>query len=296
MGNKIAYLGKPGSFSHLAAKRYTDKNQLELELVSTPSFDDLVKVVLDENELGIMPIINSSGGIVPALDLIIDNELRIIGEDYIPIVHNLIGWVDQANLNEVVVHSHPQALIQCKDFISKNGLIPEKSSDTASAVQQIAELSDNEKYKHVAIGREDAACLYNVPIIQESIQDNSTNTTRFLIVRHPMDASLFDHDPHPGGNLKVTISYEVRTYRLLNVLQIIKDTGYRLYTIHTRCRTPDEGSDRVFKQIFYSDMATGGVHTSVANLKDMIEASVKDCKVQILGVYESVPVIPKDLL
>jgi prephenate dehydratase len=286
---KIAYLGKPGSFSSLAAEGYTAKNGLDLEPVPASTFENLIEKVLKETTLGIVPVDNSCAGIVPALDLILKNSIRIVGEHYLPVRHNLIGWKKEGiDLNGKAVYSHPQALSQCSRFIGEKGLVAKQFSDTAAAVRYVSELKDDERYGAFAIGGEDAAALYGISVLEKNIQTNKRNTTRFLVIRPSEKESFFEEMPLNEGNLKVTVSYEVLPRHLWKVLGKFHEFGYDTQTFHSRPTEEKEGSDRVFNTIFYSDMmASRKVKRPFSSLKKDIESSVKDCRVNLMGIYHA---------
>ena len=165
--NKIAIQGVEGSFHDVVAKSYFNKN-INIHCCST--FDELVDSILKKHSYqGVMAIENSiAGSIIPNYALIDQNNLQIVGEYYYQIQHSLLALPGQ-NIEEIFeVHSHPMALLQCKDFFSRYPHIKlVESDDTADSAREIY---DKTIYKRAAIASNVAADLYNLNILEESIQ------------------------------------------------------------------------------------------------------------------------------
>ena len=115
---KVAIQGKKGSFHHIVAKRYFGN---QLSLVTCETFDTSVKELLRNGaDLAVMAIENSiAGSIIPNYALIDQNDLKIVGEYGLNINHNLMVLPGQIIDNIKEVHSHPMAILQCKNFFQK---------------------------------------------------------------------------------------------------------------------------------------------------------------------------------
>ena len=180
MGLKIAIQGIKGSNHHQVAREYFGD---DTELVECMSFDYLVDRLLDGTaDEGVMAIENSiAGSIIPNYNLIYHNKLRVIGEHYLNINHNLMVLKGQQIQNVEEVHSHPMALLQCKEFLRKHPHIKiVEDADTAETAKRI----QDEKLEHIAaIAPEVAAELYGLDIVAPNVQTIQNNATRFIIVK-----------------------------------------------------------------------------------------------------------------
>lgn len=177
---KVAIQGIKGSNHHQVANDFFGD---AIELVECLSFDKLIEHLIDgTTDKGVMAIENSiAGSIIPNYNLIYHNNIHIIGEHYLSIHHNLMvkRGVKIENLKEV--HSHPMALLQCKEFFKKHPNIKlVESVDTAETAQRIQE---NDLETIGAIAPKVAAELYGLEIIAPEIQTIKNNATRFIILK-----------------------------------------------------------------------------------------------------------------
>jgi prephenate dehydratase len=216
MPHTIVYQGVPGAFSHLAASAYFGPDNT---FIGVQTFHSLFsKTQTTDADYGMVPVENSlAGSVVENYDLLYKHEVMAVGEYYQKIEHHLLGIavepVDQkgrvADLKEVL--SHPKALEQCVHFFIENPHLKKVAyTDTAEAAWHVSERKD---FSIAAIASSKAAELYGLAIIQDNIQDNPHNWTRFLIVtgrHHEQDilehrkihkCSLMFMLPHTPGSL-----------------------------------------------------------------------------------------------
>lgn len=172
---KMAYLGPKFTNSHEAAIAVGNGKKLiylsQYELVRA-----LDNYIADQV---ILPIYNSSEGQVQwSLDALLNNGKHSVTQEVVrQISHCLIGWGVNKQIRKVI--SHPQALGQCREFLSKMKLVStEIAESTASAVEMVSQMRDP---TIAAIGNDLAASHYEVPIIARKIS-NSKNCTRFLVI------------------------------------------------------------------------------------------------------------------
>ncbi len=180
MALKIAIQGIKGSNHHQVAKEHFGD---AIDLVECLSFDDLVDHLLNGTaDKGIMAIENSiAGSIIPNYALVFHNNLHIIGEHYLSIHHNLMLLKGQSIEDVKEVHSHPMALLQCKEFLRNYPQIKlVEDVDTAEPAKRIQE---NQLKQIAAIAPKVAAKLYHLDIIASEIQTIKNNSTRFIIVK-----------------------------------------------------------------------------------------------------------------
>ncbi len=177
MTSKIAYQGEPGANSHIACVEAFPGH----EPLPCGTFEDAFQAVTDgEAALAMIPIENSVAGRVADIHhLLPGSSLHIVGEYFLPVHHQLMV-VPGASLSGVrSVHSHVQALGQCRKVIRKLGLKPVVAADTAGAARELSETGDTSR---AAIASRLAAEIYGLDLIREDIEDESHNTTRFVVL------------------------------------------------------------------------------------------------------------------
>ena len=177
---KVSIQGKLGSFHHIVAKRYFGDH---LSLVTCNTFDSSVGAVMEDYaDLAVMAIENSiAGSIIPNYALIDQNDLKIIGEYGLSIHHNFMALPDQKIEDIKEVHSHPMALLQCKNFFQNYpNIVLIESEDTAEEAYRI---SKDQIMGVGAIASSEAANMHNLNIMASSIQTIKNNITRFVIVQ-----------------------------------------------------------------------------------------------------------------
>lgn len=180
MALKIAIQGIKGSNHHQVANEFFGE---EVELVECLSFDELIhQLMTGYADKAVMAIENSiAGSIIPNYALVYNNDLHIIGEHYLNIHHHLMALKGQKIEDIQEVHSHPMALLQCKDFLKAYSHIKlVESVDTAETAQRIEK--DNLK-GIAAIAPKVASELYNLEVLASEIQTISNNATRFIILK-----------------------------------------------------------------------------------------------------------------
>ena len=175
---KVAYLGPEGTYSESALRNkfgssVDTKTEPSIKLV----FEEVKKGLCD---FGIVPIENSSEGSVNlTLDCLMDFDLTICGEIELRIEHNLIGYNKPMPKEGIEIHAHEQSLAQCKDWLSsycpQAKLVP-VSSNSQAAINA----SENEGV--LAIGGIEAAQKYDLDVLDNNIEDSSSNTTRFIVI------------------------------------------------------------------------------------------------------------------
>lgn len=180
MALKIAIQGIKGSNHHQVANEFFGE---DVELVECLSFDELIhQLMTGYADKAVMAIENSiAGSIIPNYALVYNNDLHIIGEHYLNIHHHLMALKGQKIEDIKEVHSHPMALLQCKEFLKAYSHIKlVESVDTAETAQRIEK--DN-LTGIAAIAPKVASELYNLEVVASEIQTISNNATRFIILK-----------------------------------------------------------------------------------------------------------------
>ena len=176
---RVAFQGERGAFSEEAAMKLLGN---EIELVPRKTFADLFSS-LDKRiaDYVLAPVENTIAGVVqPSVDLLRSSSLEVLDEVVIKIEQHLIGCAG-ANFDAIeTVQSHPVALAQCSRFFETNPqLKPLIADDTAGSVAEVVRIRDP---KRAAIAGQRAAELYGGSIIRKSIQDQTENYTRFVLL------------------------------------------------------------------------------------------------------------------
>jgi chorismate mutase / prephenate dehydratase len=176
-GVSVAYLGPPATYTHQAAIQQFGQMAELRPAATTDSIFELVES--EQCEFGVVPIENSSEGVVShTLDLFVDSPLTIAAEVHVPIHHDLLS--QSGDLRAVrTVHSHPQALGQCRAWLEQN--LPNVPQQTAHSTALAAELASRNG-EIAAIASPIAAELYGLRVIHSGIEDRADNTTRFLVI------------------------------------------------------------------------------------------------------------------
>ncbi len=177
MKPKIAYQGEPGANSHIACL----EAKPDYEPLPCHTFEDAFQAVKDgKADLAMIAIENTTAGRVADVHhLLPDSGLSIVGEHFLRIEFHLL-LVPGAKLGDIkTVHSHVHALGQCRKVIKANKLKPIVAADTAGAARELSESKDKTS---AAIATKLAAEIYGLEVALQNIEDETHNTTRFVIL------------------------------------------------------------------------------------------------------------------
>ena len=177
MAKIIAFQGAIGAYSDLACREvFPGAKTLPCENF----YKAFLAVQNEEADLAMIPVDNTLAGRVADVHRLLPaSKLHIIGETLQPIRHALLGIKGAKIENLTDVHSHIHALPQCQKIINELELTQHVRADTAGAAKDVAEMND---LTQAAISSTLAAEIYDLEILKENIQDESHNTTRFLIL------------------------------------------------------------------------------------------------------------------
>lgn len=267
---KIAIQGILGSNHHIVANAYFEE---ENELLLCHSFESVVQNLLsDKADMGVMAIENSlAGSIIPNYALLYDHNLKVIGEYYQEISHNLMAKEGQSIQDIIEVHSHPMALLQCTNFFKKYPKIKlVEAADTAIVAQQIRE---NNELGMAAIAPGLAAKLYELETLATDIQNLKTNSTRFLIVTK--EQGKLDRENSNKASLRFLTEHKRGS--LAAILNMMSDCRLNLTKIQSLpvIETP-------WKYAFFVDV-TFDDYAYFQKALALIELMAEDA--QVLGVY-----------
>ena len=194
---RVAFQGESGAYSEQAVFEYFG----EVEPVPCESFDAMFdSVASGKCDAALAPIENSlAGSIHQNYDLLLRHSLHITGEYFLRVRHCLIAndGVKKEEIKKAI--SHPQALGQCAGYLRSRGIKAEQVYDTAGSVKMLKESGARDT---AAIASKRAAKLYGMPILEEGIEDNPENYTRFLAVQR--------ESVTPQGNAKTSIVFTLK--------------------------------------------------------------------------------------
>jgi prephenate dehydratase len=270
--NKVAFQGERGAFSEIAALTFF-KNSIDP--FPCKSFSEVFKKINNkEAEYGILPIENSqTGGINEVHDLLLNRKLFAVGEVKLKVEHCLITKEEIDFKLIERVYSHPQALAQCEEFLSRNlpscQVIP--AYDTAGSVKMIKEAKEN---NIAAIASSWAAELYGLKILNLNIQDNKFNYTRFLILSPEMN---LDPKNNKTSIIFAVVSKPGALYRCLKEFAL-RDINLNRLESRPSKREP-------WEYIFYTDFEKGLHQKETQEALKSLEACTTFIK--IIGSYYS---------
>jgi len=269
---KIAIQGIKGSNHHQVAKDFFGEN---IELLECSSFDAVIdSLIIGAADKGIMAIENSiAGSIIPNYNLVYHNDIHVIGEHYLNIHHNLMVLKGKTFDDIQEVHSHPMALLQCKEFFKAHPQIKlVESADTAETAKRIQE----EELEHIAaIAPKMAAELYDLEIIADNIQTIVNNSTRFIILKK-QNKVLPEEEINKASIRFIT---DHKRGSLATVLNVMSDCNMNLTKIQSLpvIETP-------WKYAFFVDV-TFDKYKHFAKTKSLMQIMAEDFKV--LGEYKN---------
>ncbi len=243
MKKRITIQGVAGCFHEAAAKEYFSNAEIETIPCETfPILFDTLKY--DASLIGIVAIENTiAGSLLQNHELLRQSNLTIVGEQHMYISHVLCAMPGQSIDQLTEVNSHPMALMQCEQYLLRHpNLKMVETTDTAGSAQYIAE---NMLMGHAAVCGKYAAQLYGLNILDEDIQTNKRNFTRFLIVADPLEAkeltrgrninkaSLAFTLPHTHGSLSKILTifsfYDINLTKIQSMPIIGREWEYRFY-------------------------------------------------------------------
>lgn len=207
---RVVYQGVEGAYQQMAVEKFFGK---EIDNYHVESFNDVALALNNgDADYGLLPIENSSAGNVEGnYDILLKNDVCIVGEVIIPIEHALIGLPGTKKEEIEVVYSHPQGLMQCRDYLEDMKVKKISVSNTALAAKKVVQEQDR---THGAIASVRAAHLYGLDILEEKINDQHNNFTRFVILskkrQFKKDAnkvSISFSLPHESGTLYNALSH-----------------------------------------------------------------------------------------
>ena len=240
---KVAIQGIVGSYHDIAAHKFFGGE--DIELVCCDTFEDVFEEMRqDSNVVGMIAIENTiAGSLLHNYELLRDSGMSIVGEHKLRISHSILclpedDWDDIKEVN-----SHPVALMQCREFLKRHSNMKiVEANDTAGSAEEI---SRKQLRGHAAICSKSAAPLYGMKVLEEGIETNKHNFTRFLVISDPWQAesicmpnksnkaSIVFSLPHSEGSLSQVLSifsfYRINLTKIQSLPIIGREWEYMFY-------------------------------------------------------------------
>ncbi len=264
----IAYLGPEATYTHQAALKNFGSSLPCRPCATIP--DVFTAVEHGDADHGVVPIENSTeGAVFHSLDMLVETDLKIVAQVFLPIEHCLISKEPLEKIS--IVFSKDQALGQCRDWLRRN--LPSaqlcEASSTSAAVCQARETPGA-----AAVAGRLAADLYGVPVVAAGIQDRLDNITRFLVLGKTVSAPL-----GPGRDkTSLVFSLNDEPGALLRALEPFSTRGVNLSKIESR-----PSRQKAWHYYFFIDCIG---HWQDAVVQEAVEALRRHCPfVKWLGSY-----------
>ncbi len=277
---KLLFLGPRGSYSDFAKNKFIDAFDLNCVSTNLKSISSIIKALKDENNedmAAVIPIENSIEGIVREtldnLSSLKKEGFKIIAETTLNVEHALIGFCDKKSEIKIV-RSHPQALAQCKRYLQANfadSLIEEATLSTSAAIRSLSK----EEPSIAAIGSVECARMYDIPVVEEKINDEENNQTRFIFLGKFLA-------PQTGKDkTSITFSTENKAGALSKILTILEENNINMSYIDSRPSKKELG-----EYVFYIDFEGHINDEKVQKAFDKIKPLVK--MFYVIGSYHTV--------
>ena len=277
---KLLFLGPRGSYSDFAKNKFIDAFDLNCVSTNLKSISGIIKALKDENNedmAAVIPIENSIEGIVREtldnLSSLKKEGFKIIAETTLNVEHALIGFCDKKSEIKIV-RSHPQALAQCKRYLQANfadSLIEEATLSTSAAIRSLSK----DEPSIAAIGSVECARMYDIPVVEEKINDEENNQTRFIFLGKFLA-------PQTGNDkTSITFSTENKAGALSKILTILEENNINMSYIDSRPSKKELG-----EYVFYIDFEGHINDDKVQKAFDKIKPLVK--MFYVIGSYHTV--------
>ena len=271
---RIVYQGVEGAYSHLAMRSYFPDSSNSFHVATWR--DAMEAISSGQADYAVLPIENSTAGSVTEnYDLLAEYDHYIVGEQIVKAEHCLLGYPGATMEDIDAVYSHPQALMQCSRFLEEHRSWESKSmKNTAGSALKVKE--DGRK-NQAAIASSLTAELYGLTILQQGIQDNPNNCTRFVIVtgkkmyfKGAGKISLCFEIPHTSGSL-----YHILSHFMYNDINMTK--------IESRPLGEKNGDESKWEYRFFVDIEGNLNDSAVQNALQGLREETENLR--ILGNY-----------
>lgn len=272
----VAIQGFKGSFHDIAARRYFENEDVQLSCYG--SFEEVFNHVKENPEsVALVAIENTiAGSLLHNYELLRESGLTVVGEHKLRISHSImcLPQDDWADIKEV--NSHPVALMQCREFLNRHEEM--KVVEVADTAGAAATISNKKLRGHAAICHRDVAQIYGMKILQEGIETNKHNFTRFLVLANKEKAgSLRESSKTNKASIEFTLPHEEGSLSaILSILSFYKLNLTKIQSL------PIIGKE--WQYMFYIDLT----YSSPTNFRQAINAiSPLTQELNLLGEYNN---------
>ncbi|PTE22594.1 prephenate dehydratase [Cereibacter changlensis] len=271
---RIAFQGELGAYSHEACRQARP----DMEAVPCRTFEDAIELVRGgEADLAMLPVENSTYGRVADIhSLLPGSGLRIIDEAFVRVHINLLALPGTPLEQIESAMSHTVLLGQCRGFLKTHNLRAVTGADTAGSAKLVAEFGDP---KMAALASELAGEIYGLDVVARQIEDQSNNTTRFLVMAREADWTR-----RGPGKMVTTFTFRVRNIpaALYKAMGGFATNGINM----TKLESYMVGGSFIATE-FYADIEGHPEDDNVARALD--ELRYFTSQHEILGVYPAHP-------
>lgn len=268
-GLRVAYLGPEGTWSHQAARERFGES---VELMPYASFDLIFKAIeRGDADYGVLPIENSTYGFVSqTMDpLMVSNDLSICAQSRLHIRNCLLASIPREQIR--TLYSHPQVLGQCRRWLHENFPAAEQVATKSTAVA--ARIAKEEAAQGAAaLGSRLVAELYGLDVLEADVQDEASNTTRFIIIGKQPTV--------PTGRDRTSICFGVANTpgTLAEVL-----TTFKQHNINIHCLDARPSREAPWQYLFFMDVEGHRDEEPLKTCLAQLQATKTELKV--LGSY-----------
>lgn len=272
MAVRVGYQGNHGTFSEIAVLEYF--KDCEKQLCGCPDFSTILeRCASGDLDYGVLPVENTTTGLISrSYDLFKLYPVHAVGEIIVSIREACVG-LKGADLSQVEeVYSHPEALSQCQAFFRAHPKMRAiAAQDTAAAVETVKKSGDRKK---AALASKQAGIYYGMVTLAESVQDSSTNMTRFLVV------TSRDEQPEDANKISIMLTVDHTPGALYHALGILAYNDINILKLESR-PIPNEPFHYSFYIDFAGNLSDPVVKTALSKLRE------HSLEVRVFGAYKA---------
>jgi chorismate mutase/prephenate dehydratase len=270
----VAFQGTEGAYGHQAAVQHFAVAQRPVAFKAYATFKQMLEAVIEGHaDRAMLPIENTTAGSVyESYDLLLRFNLSLVGEEIVDVRHCLLGVADVPVESLRRIHSHPQALSQCSEFLSAlNDCEGVSAANTALAARHVRDLKNPAE---AAIASEQAGDHFGLTVLKRDIANQAVNYTRFVVCA----AAPQDCDPRIAAKVSMVLSTRHEHGALVRCLNVIADEGLNVTKLESR---PRAGTP--WEYVFYIDVE--GHLTSPRMQAALAGLAERTVFVKVLGCY-----------
>ncbi len=271
---KVAFQGTEGAYGHQAALQHFAVARRPIGFKAYGTFREMLEAVIEGHvDRAMLPIENTTAGSVyESYDLLLRFNLSLVGEEIVDVRHCLLGVADVPLESLRRIHSHPQALSQCSEFLSTlrqcEGV---SAANTALAARHVRDLNDPTE---AAIASEEAGAHFGLHVLKRDIANQAVNYTRFVVVA----STPVECDPRIAAKVSMVLSTRHEHGALVRCLNVIADEGLNVTKLESR---PRPGTP--WEYVFYVDVEG---HTSLPRMQAALTGlAERTVFLKVLGCY-----------